>query len=256
MRHERLATTHTDIEGGQRVLRWRVPVTIWRVDRAFLSVKRMSSERPRRREHGSRPSEGVDDELSWPGGSRVALCASSSRKPARYPSTPASVGMPQTLLASCGQSPSWSNRSPATATCHLATSPRVTIRRAPRESSWVRGSGVNHIDSASKLLATQGDPDAAIKNGVTTLYDLRSSLVHGTSTSEEGLRRTLETVSTVPTGEMFGVILDFAVDRLRDIVRRAFLARLCISRPPAPLWLLEGCIDVSTALADAATALM
>jgi hypothetical protein len=54
---------------------------------------------------------------------------------------------------------------------------------------------------------------------------------------------------------MFGVILDFAVDRLRDIVRRAFLARLCLSRAPAPLWPLEGGIDVGAALADAATAL-
>jgi hypothetical protein len=109
-------------------------------------------------------------------------------------------------------------------------------------------------DRSSKLLATQGDPASKIKSDVRTLYGLRSSLVHGSSISEEDLRRILETVSTVPAGEMFGVILDFAVDRLRDIVRRAFLARLCLSRPPAPLWPLEGGINVSAALADIATA--
>ena len=53
---------------------------------------------------------------------------------------------------------------------------------------------------------------------------------------------------------MFGVILDFAVDRLRDIVRRAFLARLCLSRAPTPLWPLEGGVEVRSALADPATA--
>ncbi|HVX22747.1 MAG TPA: hypothetical protein VHB02_15470 [Acidimicrobiales bacterium] len=109
-------------------------------------------------------------------------------------------------------------------------------------------------DRSSKLLSTQDDPAAAIEKDVKTLYGLRSSLVHGSSISDVELRRVLETVSTVPTGEMFGVILDFAVDRLRDIVRRAFLARLCLSRAPTPLWPLKGGIDVGAALADPATA--
>jgi hypothetical protein len=53
---------------------------------------------------------------------------------------------------------------------------------------------------------------------------------------------------------MFGVILDFAVDRLRDLVRRAFLARLCLSRLPDPLWPLEGGVDVDRELANLETA--
>ena len=109
-------------------------------------------------------------------------------------------------------------------------------------------------DRSSKLLATKDDSAATIKKDVKTLYGLRSSLVHGSNISEADLRRILETVSTVPVGEMFGVILDFAVDRLRDIVRRAFLARLCLSRPPTPLWPLTGGVDVSASLSDAAIA--
>jgi hypothetical protein len=109
-------------------------------------------------------------------------------------------------------------------------------------------------DRSSLLLATTDDLAGTISADVNTLYDLRSSLVHGSSISETELRRTLETVSTVPAGEMFGVILDFAVDRLRDLVRRAFLARLCLSRLPDPLWPLEGGVDVDRELANLETA--
>ena len=109
-------------------------------------------------------------------------------------------------------------------------------------------------DRSSKLLSTPDDPADTIKNDVKTLYGLRSSLVHGSSISETDLRAALEAVSTVPAGEMFGVILDFAVDRLRDLVRRAFLARLCLSRPPTPLWPLAGGVDVSVAFEDPVTA--
>ena len=108
-------------------------------------------------------------------------------------------------------------------------------------------------DRSSLLLATTDDLAGTISADVNTLYDLRSSLVHGSSISETELRRTLETVSTVPAGEMFGVILDFAVDRLRDLVRRAFLARLCLSRLPDPLWPLEGGVDVDRELANLET---
>ncbi|MDA8182876.1 MAG: HEPN domain-containing protein [Actinomycetota bacterium] len=137
---------------------------------------------------------------------------------------------------------------------------RITDLATALEAALIGGDADHHNinqklqDRSSQLLATQGDPASKIKSDVRTLYGLRSSLVHGSSISEEDLRRILETVSTVPAGEMFGVILDFAVDRLRDIVRRAFLARLCLSRPPAPLWPLNGGIDVSAALADTATA--
>jgi hypothetical protein len=138
---------------------------------------------------------------------------------------------------------------------------RITDLATALEAALIGGDADHlHInqklqDRSSKLLATEDDPAVAIKKDVKTLYGLRSSLVHGSSISDVELRRMLETVSTVPNGEMFGVILDFAVDRLRDIVRRAFLARLCLSRPPTPLWPLEGGIDVGAALADAATAL-
>ncbi|MGH9105113.1 MAG: hypothetical protein ACRDZX_04615 [Acidimicrobiales bacterium] len=138
---------------------------------------------------------------------------------------------------------------------------RITDLATALETALI-GGDADHVrinqklqDRSSKLLATQGDPTAAIKRDVKTLCGLRSSLVHGSSISQGDLPKILETVSTVPTAAMFGVILDFAVDWLRDIVRRAFLTRLCLSRPPTPLWPLEGGVDVSRALADTATAL-
>ena len=70
--------------------------------------------------------------------------------------------------------------------------------------------------SSDSILATDGDPAAAIEVDVNELYDLRSQLVHGASISEAGLRAQLETVSTVPAGEMFGVVSEFAVDRLHE----------------------------------------
>ena len=108
-------------------------------------------------------------------------------------------------------------------------------------------------ERSPRLLSIGGDSAATIEADVKELYDLRSQLVHGSGISEAGLRTQLETISTVPAGEMFGVVLDFAVDRLRDLVRRAFLARLCLSREPNPRWPLAGGIDVDAAMDDPTT---
>jgi hypothetical protein len=48
----------------------------------------------------------------------------------------------------------------------------------------------------------------------------------------------------------FGVAVAFAVDRLRDLVRRSFLARLCLASGVEPLWPFEGSTAVDAALAD------
>jgi hypothetical protein len=109
-------------------------------------------------------------------------------------------------------------------------------------------------ERSSSLLAIDGESAATIEADVHALYDLRSQLVHGSSISEAGLRVQLETVSTVPAGQMFGVVLEFAVDRLRDIVRRAFLARICLARLPNQRWAFAGGVDVDAAIHDPATA--
>ena len=71
------------------------------------------------------------------------------------------------------------------------------------------------------------------------LYDLRSKLVHGGQIKRNPLRKINASISTVPADIVepsFGVVLAYAVDRMRDLVRRAILARLCLGAKPDPLW--------------------
>jgi len=92
------------------------------------------------------------------------------------------------------------------------------------------------------LLAVNDDPARALFNDVDHLYRLRSKLVHGGQISEKELRKIIGRISTVPTEAIenrFGVALGYAVDRMRDLVRRAILARLCLAAEPHPLWPFE-----------------
>lgn len=106
---------------------------------------------------------------------------------------------------------------------------------------------------AVALLATGTDSGTAIFNDITKLYDLRSRLVHGGSIPEKDLRKIVMAVSTVPDDAMFGVALALAVDRMRDLVRRSFLARLCLASSTDPLWPFGKSTPVDAALADDTT---
>jgi hypothetical protein len=106
---------------------------------------------------------------------------------------------------------------------------------------------------AAALLATTNDPAKAIFDDVGHLYGLRSKLVHGGSISEKDLQGLTKNVSTVPADRPSGVSFAFAVDRLRDLVRRAFLARLCLAAGPEPLWPFGKSIAVDALLADDTT---
>jgi hypothetical protein len=103
------------------------------------------------------------------------------------------------------------------------------------------------------LLAGDDDPATALFNDVGQLYSLRSKLVHGGQIKESDLRKLLDKISTNPgesAGSRFGTALGYAIDRMRDIVRRSILARVCLASPPDPLWPFEGGIAVDSALAD------
>lgn len=95
------------------------------------------------------------------------------------------------------------------------------------------------------LLVASDDPANDLFSDVGRLYDIRSKLVHGGQIrlekhqKREGLRQIIQKVSTVPEGlaaDRIAVAVELAVDRLRDIVRRAILARLCLAETPNPLW--------------------
>jgi hypothetical protein len=107
---------------------------------------------------------------------------------------------------------------------------------------------------AAALLATENDPAGDLFNDLTQLYSLRSNLVHGGQIKLNDLRKKISKVSTVAaedtTDQRFGIGLSHAVDRMRDIVRRAILARLCLAQGPDPLWPFQDSVSVDPALAD------
>jgi hypothetical protein len=106
---------------------------------------------------------------------------------------------------------------------------------------------------AAAVLATDGDPARAVFGDVGLLYGLRSKLVHGGQIKQSDLRRDLGKISTMPEGEAenrFGVAIGYAVDRMRDLVRRAILARLCLAAEPDPVWPFSGGIGVDALLSD------
>jgi hypothetical protein len=103
------------------------------------------------------------------------------------------------------------------------------------------------------LLATQDDPARALFDDVRQLYGLRSKIVHGGQIRQKDLRKLIGRISTVPKGaaeDRFGVALGYAVDRMRDLVRRAILARLCLAAEPDPLWPFDGETAIDAILAD------
>jgi len=106
---------------------------------------------------------------------------------------------------------------------------------------------------AAALLSIDSDPAQPIFNDITQLYDLRTRLVHGAELTQKDFRKMVRGISTVPeerVESMFGIGLGFALDRLRDLVRRAILARLGLAAGDDPLWPLRGDAPVERQLAD------
>jgi hypothetical protein len=102
------------------------------------------------------------------------------------------------------------------------------------------------------LLATDDDTGKALFDDVGQLYGLRSKIIHGGQIKQKELRKVIGRISTVPEDavEHFGVALGYAVDRMRDLVRRAILARLCLAAEPDPPWPFGGETVVDAILSD------
>lgn len=103
---------------------------------------------------------------------------------------------------------------------------------------------------ASALLATENDPADAIFKDIGILYELRSQLIHGSALSEKRATKGVKSITTVPDNIMPGVAFAYAIDRLRDLVRRALLARICLAICEPPLWGLNQDKNVDARLAD------
>lgn len=106
---------------------------------------------------------------------------------------------------------------------------------------------------AAALLAGTDDPGTVVFDDVGQLYTLRSKLVHGGPLTEKTLRKVLRGISSVPDEDAerrFGIAVSYAVDRMRDLVRRAILARLCLGELPEPRWPFTGHTSVDAILTN------
>jgi hypothetical protein len=106
---------------------------------------------------------------------------------------------------------------------------------------------------AAHLLSTDGDRPQVIYADVKALYDMRSSLVHGSVIMEKELNKWLAVISTASQGSSLRMRIELAVDRLRDLVRRSILLRLLLNS--IDRWPLRGDpppLDQILADADAA----
>jgi hypothetical protein len=131
----------------------------------------------------------------------------------------------------------------------LATALEAILTGSDDDSEGV---GLRLRTRAAALLWTEADPGRAIFDDIRHLYNLRSRLVHGARITERDLLKWLKAVSTVPPDAMYGVAFSFAIDRLRDLVRRSFLARLCLAAGDDPMWKFETSVPVDAALSDEA----
>ncbi|MFF2189720.1 hypothetical protein [Streptomyces sp. NPDC058155] len=103
---------------------------------------------------------------------------------------------------------------------------------------------------ASTLLSTCGDPAEHIFKDVGVIYGLRSKLVHGGDMTDKALLKEVRKISTIPEGLHDRVVVAHAVERLRDLVRRGLLARICLAAGDTPLWPLDGDTAVDAAMVD------
>ena len=105
---------------------------------------------------------------------------------------------------------------------------------------------------ATALLTAESDPAGSIFDDIGHLYEIRSQLIHGGTFSQRELMKSVNSITTVPDS-MPGIAVDHAVDRLRDLVRRALLARIALAACDPPLWRFGEDKGIDAALADDAT---
>ena len=86
------------------------------------------------------------------------------------------------------------------------------------------------------LLTTDEESPERVFDEIGALYEMRSNLVHGTPTSDRHTRRLLTAMQSSQASELMGERYAAVVDRARDLLRRAIIARLCLSEGARPLW--------------------
>ena len=100
---------------------------------------------------------------------------------------------------------------------------------------------------AADLLATADDPGNIIYEDVKQLYGLRSAIIHGKVLKPGVLTKSIGRVSSAERSSYTGEQIALALDRWRDLLRRAILARAALSTETS-LWPLKESIDVDRVL--------
>lgn len=129
----------------------------------------------------------------------------------------------------------------------LATALEALLTGSDGDSEAV---GLRLKSRAAALLFTEEDTSRAIFDDVGRLYKIRSTLVHGANLKQPQLLKLLRQVSTTPKNAFPGTMAWHAVDRLRDIVRRAFLARMCLAEGDDPVWPINKEFVIDALLSD------
>ena len=100
---------------------------------------------------------------------------------------------------------------------------------------------------AADLLATAGDPGNIIYDDMKSLYELRSKIVHGSVLKPGTLTKLIGKVRCATNSSYPSEQVEFALDRWRDLLRRAILARAALAAESS-LWPLEKSVDVDRVL--------
>lgn len=103
---------------------------------------------------------------------------------------------------------------------------------------------------AAALLADEDDDAGQIFDDLGVMYDLRSRVLHGSSQDPKKLLARIQRVRAAAIDTMPGTKVEFFIDRCRDLVRRAILARLLLAQGDAPEWPIGGAEDLDRRLTD------
>lgn len=89
---------------------------------------------------------------------------------------------------------------------------------------------------AAAVLAHESAPPTAIYDDTKALYCLRSAHVHGSAVPPDRVSRAVARVAAARLTTLKGEQFEAAIDRWKDLLRRAILLRLALSAGPAPPW--------------------
>ena len=89
---------------------------------------------------------------------------------------------------------------------------------------------------AAALLATECDTASAIYRDVGVLYGLRSKIAHGSDVDLRKFDKEVRKLSIASNQSSWLRDYDLVIDRLRDLLRRALLARLCLTSDGLDSW--------------------